>query len=190
MSGAGWKDIWTLIEKLVAEQPPFIQIAIGLGAAFSVLMFVEGLRANFFVRRPRPISTAQGTPPSSSSRSAALPTSATTSAYRSVRASAGFVPRALPRAVKCRANAVSRHRALRPKISVPNRWPIGQRRHSPSTLPRPVPLRRWRAKLRVIRARKVCPRSRPSKAEAVFNGFRLAPAHPIRYRVRCCDCRT
>ena len=119
MSGAGWKDIWTLIEKLVAEQPPFIQIAIGLGAAFSVLMFVEGLRANFFVRRPRPISTAQGTPPSSSSRSAALPTSATTSAYRSVRASAGFVPRALPRAVKCRANAVSRHRALRPKIRRP-----------------------------------------------------------------------
>ncbi|MGB8364892.1 MAG: hypothetical protein WCE20_10230 [Rhizomicrobium sp.] len=119
MSGASWKDIWTLIEKLVAEQPPFIQIAIGLGAAFSVLMFVEGLRANFFRRRPRLISTTQDTPPSSSTRSAALPTSATTSTWRSVRTSASFAPRALPRAVKCRADAVSRHRALRPKIRRP-----------------------------------------------------------------------
>jgi hypothetical protein len=31
MSGAGWKDIWELVAKLVAEQPAFVQIAIGQG---------------------------------------------------------------------------------------------------------------------------------------------------------------
>lgn len=123
MSGAGWKDVFDLVVKLVAKEPPFGQIAIGLGAAFSALMFLEGLRANFFPRRcppspPQLPRTTSAAPPSAS-RSAASGAPAAVG-YRSVQApqtASSFVRNQLPRNFKRREDdAISRHRAPRPKI--------------------------------------------------------------------------
>jgi len=51
MGAASWKEIIDRVFKLVAAEPPYLRIAIGLAVAFSVLMFIEGLRANFIPRR-------------------------------------------------------------------------------------------------------------------------------------------
>ena len=51
MSVVGWRDIGVLIAQLVAKEPPYLQIAIGLCAAFTALMILEGLRASFLPRR-------------------------------------------------------------------------------------------------------------------------------------------
>jgi len=47
MSHAGWGDIWNLVFAIARAQPAPIQILMGLGAAFAVVMFLEGLRASF-----------------------------------------------------------------------------------------------------------------------------------------------
>jgi hypothetical protein len=46
-----WHEIGVAITGMVAKEPPFIQIAIGLTVAFAALMILEGLRANFVPRR-------------------------------------------------------------------------------------------------------------------------------------------
>jgi hypothetical protein len=48
----GWREIGVLVAGMVAKEPPYIQIAIGLSAAFVALMILEGLRASFAPRRP------------------------------------------------------------------------------------------------------------------------------------------
>lgn len=54
MSIAGWHELGESIAKLIAQEPPFVQIMIGLGGTFSALMFIEGLRASLFPRREMP----------------------------------------------------------------------------------------------------------------------------------------
>lgn len=54
MSGAGWQEIGALVVGLIAREPPFIQILISLAGAFSLLMFVEGLRVSFIPQRKSP----------------------------------------------------------------------------------------------------------------------------------------
>ena len=93
-----WHDIGILIGGLVAKEPPFIQIAIVLSAAFTALMILEGLRVNFIPRRT--------TEPDISIRPV------TTTDFRSAP---GNVAR-LPRNPKRYANIVKPHRALRPVI--------------------------------------------------------------------------
>jgi len=51
MQAASWSDVWHLGLTVFAHQRIELQILIGLGAAFSALMVIEGLRANFFPRR-------------------------------------------------------------------------------------------------------------------------------------------
>ena len=46
-----WREIGILIAGMVAKEPPYIQIVIGLSAAFIALMILEGLRASFVPRR-------------------------------------------------------------------------------------------------------------------------------------------
>jgi hypothetical protein len=48
---SGWHEIGMAIVGMVAKEPPYIQIAIGLAAAFVALMILEGLRASFMPRR-------------------------------------------------------------------------------------------------------------------------------------------
>lgn len=48
---SGWREIGIAIAGMVAKEPPYIQIAIGLFAAFVALMILEGLRASFVPRR-------------------------------------------------------------------------------------------------------------------------------------------
>ncbi len=44
---SGWREIGLAITGVVAKEPPYIQIAVGLAAAFIALMILEGLRACF-----------------------------------------------------------------------------------------------------------------------------------------------
>lgn len=46
-----WHEIGVAIAGVVTKEPPFVQIAIGLSAAFAALMILEGLRASFVPRR-------------------------------------------------------------------------------------------------------------------------------------------
>jgi len=51
MIGAEWKDVGDLIVRLVSREPPFVQILYVLGAAFTAVMVLEGVRANFLPAR-------------------------------------------------------------------------------------------------------------------------------------------
>jgi uncharacterized protein YjeT (DUF2065 family) len=51
MVQADWKDVVSLAVKLIAREPPPVQIFVWLLVAFAVLMVVEGLRATFLPRR-------------------------------------------------------------------------------------------------------------------------------------------
>lgn len=51
MKTAGWNDVWHLGLTVFAQQSIELQIFIGLMAALSALMIIEGLRANFFPGR-------------------------------------------------------------------------------------------------------------------------------------------
>ena len=43
---AGWSDVWHAALSLIAQEPPFTQIAIVLGTAFVLVMALEGVRAS------------------------------------------------------------------------------------------------------------------------------------------------
>ena len=97
----GWREIGVMIADRVAKEPPYIQIAIGLSAAFIALMILEGLRACFIPRR-----TSSGpSPRAARARSA-------TSLFRSAP---GNVAK-LPRNPKRYENIVKLHRTPRPSI--------------------------------------------------------------------------
>jgi hypothetical protein len=103
MGVAGWQDIGVLIAQLVAKEPPYLQIAIGLCAAFTALMILEGLRASFLPRRDeRGHSVA--------ARHIAPPTASPF--FRSAPANAAK----LPRNPKRETNIVKSHRTPRPTI--------------------------------------------------------------------------
>ena len=71
-----WHEIGVLIAGMVAKEPPFVQIVIGLSAAFAVLMILEGLRASFIPRRTsEPSAHLESTRPAfrGASRNAAKP---------------------------------------------------------------------------------------------------------------------
>lgn len=112
MHGAGWQDIVEGIINLVAHEPPFVQILIGLGAAFCALMVLEGLRANFVPRRSaRPAKSRDRMPPPPQ-RSAVAPAPQASQPYRST------TPRPGPlRNPKRSFLPLNRHRPPRPKIS-------------------------------------------------------------------------
>ena len=97
---SGWREIGMAIADTVAKEPPYIQIAIGLSAAFIALMILEGLRASFVPRR---------TP--SPSRHALRQRSATPL----FRSAPGNVAKP-PRNPKRPENIVKLHRATRPVI--------------------------------------------------------------------------
>ena len=97
---SGWREIGMLIAGMVAKEPPYIQIAIGLSADFIALMILEGLRASFVPRR---------TP--SPSRHALRQRSATPL----FRSAPGNVAKP-PRNPKRSDNIVKPHRAPRPTI--------------------------------------------------------------------------
>jgi len=94
-----WRDIGVRISELVAKEPTYIQIAIGLAAAFTALMILEGLRASFFPKR------REETPRPRRPRFA-------TALFRSAPANAAR----LPRNPKRRERVVKPHRAARPVI--------------------------------------------------------------------------
>ncbi len=54
MTVTGWQHLLAEAMTLGAQQPPPIQIALLLAAAFAVLMIVEGLRASFLPQRQEP----------------------------------------------------------------------------------------------------------------------------------------
>jgi hypothetical protein len=43
---AGWSDVWHAALSLIAQEPPFAQIAIVLGLAFVAVMALEGIRGS------------------------------------------------------------------------------------------------------------------------------------------------
>jgi hypothetical protein len=93
----GWREIGISIADLVAKEPPYIQIAIGLSVAFIALMILEGLRASFVPRR-----TSE-------------PTIHVRSPRPSFRSASGNVAKP-PRNPKRPENIVKLHRAPRPII--------------------------------------------------------------------------
>ncbi len=46
-----WSDVATLVVNLLSHEPPFVQIMSVVGAAFSVVIFLDGLRVNFLPAR-------------------------------------------------------------------------------------------------------------------------------------------
>jgi hypothetical protein len=46
MHQAGWSAVWHTVLALIAQEPPFAQIAIVTGAAFVIVMALEGMRAS------------------------------------------------------------------------------------------------------------------------------------------------
>lgn len=92
-----WREIGVSIGGIVAKEPPFIQIVIGLSIAFAALMILEGLRASFVPRR-----TSEPSIRILSARSA----------YRSAPGN-GAKPQ---RSIKRSENIVKPHRAPRPTI--------------------------------------------------------------------------
>ena len=97
---SGWREIGVAIVGMVAKEPPYIQIAIGLSVAFIALMILEGLRASFAPRRR--------SEPSSRTTRARLAT-------QLFRSAPGNVAE-LPRNPKRHENIVKPHRAPRPTI--------------------------------------------------------------------------
>ena len=51
-----WKEIWMIVSTMIMRQQPPVQIFICLGLAFTLLMFVEGLRASFLPRRSHDVA--------------------------------------------------------------------------------------------------------------------------------------
>ena len=94
---SGWREIGMLIAGMVAKEPPYIQIAIGLSAAFIALMILEGLRASFVPRRTYEPSIRVRSP------------------RASFRSAPGNVAKP-PRNPKRSDNIVKPHRAPRPTI--------------------------------------------------------------------------
>jgi hypothetical protein len=124
MVTANWNDVWALAEKVMARESPFLQITIALGAAFSALMIVEGLRATFVPRSERvqpiqpiapPRAPAAEPPPT---RSQLLPEKAPTAAYRSARRGRPVTPPQfeIARYAPRRERVLSKLTPLRPKI--------------------------------------------------------------------------
>src|ERR1700722_10470500 len=97
---SGWREIGMSIADMVAKEPPYIQIAIGLSAAFVALMILEGLRACFVPRRKSGPSLRTARP-----RSVTPP-------FRSAPDNVAK----LPRNPKRNENIVKLHRATRPTI--------------------------------------------------------------------------
>ena len=93
----GWHEIGMSIADMVAKEPPYIQIAIGLSAAFIALMILEGLRASFVPRRTSEPSIRVQSP------------------RPSFRSAPGNVAKP-PRNPKRHENIVKPHRAPRPTI--------------------------------------------------------------------------
>jgi len=93
----GWHEIGMSIADMVAKEPPYIQIAIGLAAAFLTLMILEGLRASFVPRR------------------ASEPSIRVRSPRPSFRSAPGNVAKP-PRNPKRHENIVKPYRAPRPTI--------------------------------------------------------------------------
>ncbi|HTW36386.1 MAG TPA: hypothetical protein VMD53_17325 [Rhizomicrobium sp.] len=97
---SGWREIGMAIAGMVAKEPPYIQIAIGLSAAFVALMLLEGLRASFIPRH-------------GSGRSAGAARPRFTAPH--FRSAPGNVAK-LPRNPKRPENIVKPHRAPKPTI--------------------------------------------------------------------------
>jgi hypothetical protein len=94
-------EIGALIARLIAQQAPFVQIVISLAAAFSLLMFIEGMRASFIpTRKPRDRQEPVPQPPRAPRKAIPL---------KPLR-SAASKPRKRVR------EAVKLHKAPRPKI--------------------------------------------------------------------------
>lgn len=102
MSVTGWRDIGVLIARLMAKEPPYLAIAIGLCVAFALLMIMEGLRASFLPRR---------TEHESSHREQSMPHLASAD-FRSAPVNIAK----LPRNPKRQLNVVKSHRMPRPAI--------------------------------------------------------------------------
>jgi hypothetical protein len=46
MHQAGWSEVWHAVLALVAQEPPFVQIAIATSVVFVAVMALEGLRSS------------------------------------------------------------------------------------------------------------------------------------------------
>lgn len=104
MGHAGWADIWSLLLAHIGAQAIEVRILIGLGAAFTALMIVEGLRASFLPRRAMPSAGVASKP-----AGVLRPEKTVTHAP--------FRPRPAPAAVPKRAKvAVKAHQTERPRI--------------------------------------------------------------------------
>jgi len=107
---AGWSDVWHAALALVAQEPPFTQIAIVTGVAFVLVMALEGVRASIAAMmhahrvEPAPLEAPEAEPVE-----LAMPAAAPSRSFS--------IPRALQTARPKRTNAPARKfRDLRPII--------------------------------------------------------------------------
>jgi hypothetical protein len=108
---ARWAEVWGLALARFGAEDVQVRIFVGLGAAFLVLMIVEGLRASF--RPPRVQSTAAFfAPPQQKFAALRSSAAATLSAVQPFRVRSDAA-RAFFKPVK---PPVSRHRPEKPKI--------------------------------------------------------------------------
>lgn len=72
MHHAGLTEVWNLLRVIVARQAPFSQIMIAVGAAFFVVMAIEGMRASVLAmkRAATPIPAPKDERKESASRAA------------------------------------------------------------------------------------------------------------------------
>ena len=113
MSRAGWIDVWNSALVAIAAEPIWFQIAIALGAAFAVVMCLEGIHASFFPRRYAALLTRKY------ASEAMLPPIAKSSVDGSVqpnRAKHGALPRRVVRNRKLELSSVNPHTPPRPRI--------------------------------------------------------------------------
>jgi hypothetical protein len=113
MSHAGWSDLWERVLTLVGAEAAPYRVLFGLGAAFVILMIVEGLRASF--------RSGYRNIPQIGKSSASIPSAKPVAKVAEMHHAkpvymAPFRPRDVeynPKLVKSR---VSKHRMLRPQI--------------------------------------------------------------------------
>jgi hypothetical protein len=77
---AGWSDVWHAALSLIAQEPPFAQIAIVLGLAFVLVMALEGVRTSLAAMwhahraEPAPLEAPKAEPVELAMPTAAAPT--------------------------------------------------------------------------------------------------------------------
>ena len=141
MSNAGWIDVWNLVLTVTSHEPAPSKILIGLGIAFCVVMFLEGIYGSFLpVRYASSVARKYLHSNLPRQRSAQTHGPAQSQVYETRPFKAALPKRAAPQILKRRTARISRHQAPKPRIRrmpMVNTEQTFQRQELPSFSPLP-----------------------------------------------------